>query len=201
MENQLDVFAFFLLAASVAALWAPVRQLWRFSFLLAVGLGLAAGRLDGFALVVIVLLGAACWQSQRGETPPRRFAGSLVVFGIGAALMLHAVPGFDGWLVAPDVRLSPGSLPFSLYLNFDKPLLGLLLLAASGSLLTTSEGWRRILPWTLGLLAAAMILVVAVTELLGYAAWDPKLPAFFALWAPRNLLFTLRTRPPRVTAL
>ncbi|MEM1207576.1 MAG: CPBP family intramembrane glutamic endopeptidase [Acidobacteriota bacterium] len=189
-QDPLTIATFALLAAAVAALWAPPRRLWIAFLILASGCGLASGWLSWPGLVAMAVLAAASWQSQRGDTPRRRLAGSLVVVALGGALMLHVVPGFAGWLVAPDVRLSPGSQSFSLFLNFDKPLIGLFLLAAGGSLLTTLEGWRRILPWTLGMLAVAIAVVLVGTFLLGYASWDPKLPALFALWAPRNLLFT-----------
>ncbi len=189
-QDPFSVAAFALLAAAIVALWVAPRWLWIALFTLATGFALMAGRMSVPGMVAMVLFGAACWWSQRCETPYKRMAGSVVVLGLGAALMLHVVPGFQGWLVAPDVRLSVGSQAFSLYLNFDKPLIGLFLLAAVGSLLTTVEGWRRVLLSTLGLLAMAIGMALTAALLLGYTAWDPKLPALFALWAPRNLLFT-----------
>ncbi len=189
-QDPFTIAAIALLATAIITLWIPPRRLWVVLFLIASGCAVAAGRLSGPGIVAIALFGAACWQSQQGRAPGRRLAGSAVALGFGAALMLHVVPGFQGWLVAPGVRLSPDSLPFSLYLNFDKPLIGLFLLGASGSLMTSVEGWKRILPSTLRMLAAALGIALGGMFLLNYASWDPKLPPLFALWAPRNLLFT-----------
>lgn len=57
-------------------------------------------------------------------------AGNGVMIAICIALAAHLVPGFGNIPVLKEVQAGPASSPYTLYLNFDKPLvLALLLLA------------------------------------------------------------------------
>ena len=60
-----------------------------------------------------------CWCS-RGPTA-LRLAGHMLFIAVAAALFLHLMPGFHNPLVIPRASLSPDAVPFSMYLNLDKP--------------------------------------------------------------------------------
>ncbi|KAB0646590.1 CPBP family intramembrane metalloprotease domain-containing protein, partial [Burkholderia diffusa] len=125
------------LALFAAAAFAWQRPLHVLSIALA-ALGYAAalafGKLEPIVLAPIALLVAAAW----GVAPGRPFAvriGAHVVFAaLAIALTLHLIPGFHNPRVIAPTRFTPDAVPFTMYLNFDKPLVGLWLLWA--------------LPWT-----------------------------------------------------
>lgn len=85
-------------------------------------------------------------------------------------------------------RLSPDSLPYSLYLNFDKPLLGLAVLLWVAT--DRSRDWRRILGWGLGVGALSAGLLLGFAWGAGFVRWEPKFPDWGWIWLASNLLFT-----------
>jgi membrane protease YdiL (CAAX protease family) len=119
---------------------------------------------------------------------------SLAAFGIivlGVLLGMHALPGFHNWLVLDKVVLSSGAEPYTLYLNFDKTLVGIFILGlCNPERLTGTASWRRALR-TAAPVALILLLGVALSALaLRYLTWQPKWTPLFWIWAANNLLFT-----------
>ncbi|WP_158107393.1 CPBP family intramembrane glutamic endopeptidase [Vibrio furnissii] len=103
------------------------------------------------------------------------------------ALMIHALPGFGNTQVLDKVISGPMSMPFSLYLNIDKPLVFFALWLAFPALLSTQAApqWRKtlcVLPPLLGLLLVAWVLGALKPEF--------SLPDWLWLFALNNLLLT-----------
>ncbi|RQR83212.1 MULTISPECIES: CPBP family intramembrane glutamic endopeptidase [Burkholderia] len=178
------------LALFAAAAFAWQRPLHVLSIALA-ALGYAAalafGKLEPIVLAPIALLVAAAW----GVAPGRPFAvriGAHVVFAaLAIALTLHLIPGFHNPRVIEPTRFTPDAVPFTMYLNFDKPLVGLWLLWA--------------LPWTApdvpparalrtGAVAAVATAAACLAGALafGMVGWAPKWPASGWMWLVNNVL-------------
>ncbi|MDF0505362.1 CPBP family intramembrane metalloprotease domain-containing protein, partial [Burkholderia cenocepacia] len=91
---------------------------------------LAFGQLAPITLAPFALLIAAGW----GVLPARplavRIAAHLVFAALAIALSLHLIPGLHNPRVIAPTRFTPDAVPFTMYLNFDKPLVGLWLLWA-----------------------------------------------------------------------
>ena len=113
----------------------------------------------------------------------------LGLFALGIALGGHLLPGFHNLLVFNKIQLSPHAHPYSMYLNFDKTMLGLLIFAFSP--LFSSER----LPNAQALVKTAEIALLCIACLfipayaIGYVAFDPKLPSTLGVWAVNNLFF------------
>ncbi|WZB75532.1 hypothetical protein WJ972_04015 [Achromobacter insuavis] len=54
--------------------------------------------------------------------PAARAAGHALFVILAVLLFLHWLPGFHNPLVIPRAALTPDAVPFSMYLNLDKPL-------------------------------------------------------------------------------
>ena len=54
----------------------------------------------------------------------------MLFIAVAAALFLHLMPGFHNPLVIPRASLSPDAVPFSMYLNLDKPLVAFWIILA-----------------------------------------------------------------------
>jgi uncharacterized protein len=183
------------LSAAIVSLWLT-RGLSRLSavaaFLtLAIGSGFAVGVLSPQALLPIAVFGALCWAFSLRLMDAMRVPLAIAVVVVSLALMAHVVPGFSNLLIVKDAIVSPGAPPFTLYLNFDKALIGLFLLAFGTPLAATRDEW-------LGMLRTAiprLVVVIAVILAWAFAAkavhLDPKWPAFFPFWAWANLLFAV----------
>lgn len=112
----------------------------------------------------------------------------LIIF-LSAASFFHILPGFHNTLALDKMSLSPLSTPFSIYLNFDKTIMSLILflnspLYQSEKPLTLQTGLQTIIV----LLAGALVLM-SLALFSGSIKFDVKLPDIFMLWSLNNLFF------------
>lgn len=144
------------------------------------------GRLSPFAALISLAGLLLAWQTPSLPQPWRGIALTLVLLW-AIALTLHQVPGFDNLRVLDRVQAGPASVPFSLYLNLDKPLIFFGLLLAWPTLLGQGGPirWR---PLALLILPLAALLLAAWQ--LGALRPEPGLPHWWWLFALNNLLFT-----------
>ncbi|MBM1182289.1 hypothetical protein SAMN04490192_3301 [Pseudomonas lundensis] len=162
---------------------------WPYLALLTLGYGLALsyGQLSLqviTALSLLIISGLAVLQTR---TPYLRYAGHGLFVLLALALALHWLPGFhNGRAIAPE-RLTADAVPFSMYLNLDKPLIGFWLLLVC-PWIATRFNWRATLGATLMGLALAAMGALGGALLLGMIAWAPKWPAQGWLWLLNNLL-------------
>lgn len=88
------------------------------------------GALDPAALAAPALLALAALLVQPPAPTALRLAGHMLFIAVAAALFLHLMPGFHNPLVIPRASLSPDAVPFSMYLNLDKPLVAFWIILA-----------------------------------------------------------------------
>jgi uncharacterized protein len=123
----------------------------------------------------------------------RRVYVALSALGIlvfGALLAAHALPGFRNFLILAHVVLSDGAVPFTLYLNFDKTLVGLCILGfCHRALLVRASEWPPALRRAAPIMTINVVVVAVGACALGYLTWQPKWTPIFWIWAPVNLLF------------
>jgi hypothetical protein len=162
---------------------------WPYLALLCIGYSLAlfAGQLDAPALIAIALLLIAGLAVRQQKSRPGRYLGHGLFLILALALALHWLPGFyNGSVIGPEV-FTDDAVPFTMYLNLDKPLIGFWLLLAC--------------PWVVGrrslrlsLYATALALTLSALAALGGAVllgiihWAPKWPSQAWLWILNNLL-------------
>lgn len=195
------VLTFGLLTLALLSLWLPPVRFsagwndewkWTVPFVLAVVAGLVSGVVLPAGVAVIVLYAGACRAVRSSSlAQPLRVGAGAVLVTISVALMLHAAPGFQNPRVIDRVVLSPGGVPFTKYLNFDKAVIGLFLLGIWCPQLVGSDDWKRVLR----LFVPRFLLVVGGVLLLSlgldYVRWDPKTNEWFPLWAWSTLFFTV----------
>ncbi|KVH72635.1 CAAX protease [Burkholderia cepacia] len=154
---------------------------------LAYACALAFGKLAPLALAPLALLAAAAWGVMPGRPRAVRIAAHAAFAALAIALSLHLLPGFHNPLVIAPTRFTPDAVPFTMYLNLDKPLVGLWLV------------W--VLPWVApdvplsralrtGAVAAVATAAACLAGALafGMVGWAPKWPASGWLWLVNNLL-------------
>jgi|SRR5579883_1778968 len=114
------------------------------------------------------------------------FAGILVLSSLA---YLHDMPGFANPSLLDRYSVSPSSAPFSLYLNFDKTFVALILcvtVLAPINFYMHMKDFKVILPNILG--CTALLSLLALTT--NYVAFDPKLHMILPVWAIVNILCT-----------
>jgi membrane protease YdiL (CAAX protease family) len=118
------------------------------------------------------------------------FHGLFIILSL--FLMAHLVPGFDNVKVYDKVRFSADSLPFSMYLNFDKPFVGIVIVSilGTGGSVRKINDHIRILLLNFGVCIGVLLLGAFA---LNYVAVDVKLPSGSWIWVFNNLLFVAFT--------
>ncbi|MFC0397090.1 CPBP family intramembrane glutamic endopeptidase [Paraburkholderia rhizosphaerae] len=173
---------------AVPATWTIERRAIAVTLLvIGYGAALADGMLNAVALVAIAVLLVLAYAVLPPRPPSVRRAAHAVFIVLGVALILHGVPGFHNPRVIQAERFTPDALPFTMYLNLDKPLVAFWLLLifrwvrgpqnATMSLIAGVGGW---------LLTAVVCLGTALA--LRVVVWEPKWPAHAGLFLLNNLL-------------
>lgn len=188
---------FALLALAMVALWfgdgqngSEVRRsLWRAIWFVALVAGLLSGAVTAWGALVSVAFACAAYAFRQARKPWQFALAAAVVLALSAGLMLHRLPGFQNPRVIDAVRFTADARPFTLYLNFDKTLIGLFILGWLHARIARWRDWQTMfatmLPWTAALIALLMALSLAT----GYVRFAPKFPAESWLWLTVNLLF------------
>lgn len=197
MPSAAVAAAYATLLLAILGLWAG-PAVWVPLSLTAIVLGYASGVLSSPAALWIGLLALACvlhvrLASRPAELPVRiaRLATGTGIVAIVLLLGTHAAPGFHNLRVAQDVVLSPGAAPYTLYLNFDKALAGVLLLGVvHRSLLDRAAGWLEALRRAMPVLALTVGVLMIASLALGYVRFEPRWHSLFLLWAPANFFVT-----------
>jgi uncharacterized protein len=189
---QLSPYIF--LSAAIISLWLT-RGLNRLTsvaaFLtLAIGSGFVAGVVSPVALLPIAVFGALSWAFSLRLTQAMRAPLAVAVVIASLALMAHEVPGFSNLLIVEYAFVSQDAPPYTLYLNFDKALIGLFLLTFGPPLIASRAEWLDMLRAALPRILVVIAVVLAAAFALGHVRFDPKWPAFFPFWVWANLLFT-----------
>jgi len=189
---------FGLLGLSIASTGLALRQEKRPAFLghfwmlplgLALGAGVAAGVLHTIAMASIAALLAFAWLAGRNGKPAVRALFTVLTLLLSLALAMHAVPGYDNPMLLKDVRLSADSAPFTMYANFDKGVVGLVLMAF---LCRRASSWRDFTAaWKSQALVLAALLcgVLGLGWVIGFVRPEFKLSPHLPLFAIVNLLF------------
>ena len=181
---------------SVLGLWIG-RWVWVTALAIAIVVGYAAQVLQGPAVIWIAAFAALCMGYRHARTDTSlRFRAVLLtlsaigIIALGLLLAMHVAPGFHNFLVLDKVVLSPGAEPYTLYLNFDKTVVGICLLGlCHPTLLSRATEWRKAVRRGTPLALGNVMLVALVALLFGYLTWQPKWTSLFWIWAPVNLFF------------
>lgn len=174
------------LAALITSLW-NVRWLGLALLLAAYGAALFNGQLSITAVipVMLLLLAAVAVAEQR----PRhwQYVGHTLFIVLAIALSLHLFPGFHNLKVFGPERITADAIPFTMYLNLDKPLVGFWLVLLF-PWIRPLHGLRAAFIAGVSATVVATIVCMALAVVLGMVAWEPKVPALTWLWALNNLL-------------
>lgn len=181
------------LLAAVLLLWYSRRDLFWLPFvLLALIFAFIDGRVSLISLCCILGYAGLSYLAFRRKKLPAalNMFVHILWFIASVGFMYHLVPGMINWLVAGGFRLSPESLPFSLYFNMDKVLVPLFLIGFGGvHLLRTRQQWKQMWKQTWPLLIVGLPYVAIIAVLFKFITVDFTFNSLFFLWAVNNLFF------------
>ena len=191
-HHPITSMAFLALMMTCISLWIH-KRLWIFASFLAVALIFAAisKLIDLKVLIVLVILGVTHFCLSTSIKNWARLIPIVIAMILSFALLFHLVPGFDNWNLTGKIRISPHAFFYTLYLNFDKPFIGLLPLAFSIPLIQSRFHIRQIAIPTCVLTALGMVILLLSTLYLHVANIDFKVPAISLIWLINNFFLVV----------
>lgn len=175
------------------AVWLPAFR-WVSLGLLVIGYGaaLVSGQIGFLAAIPVMLLFFAAYAVSLHRKRYLQYIGHALFIVLAIALSMHWLPGFNNPRVIGPEQFTADAVPFTMYLNLDKSLVGFWLLLVLPWIRPRQE-WRVSLKAGLCgmLMTIAICLLIAV--LLGIVRWEPKWPSASWLWLLNNLLLVTLT--------
>lgn len=107
---------------------------------------------------------------------------------LSVLFMLHLLPGFNNPIVIDNIHVSQHAPAFKKYLNFDKAILGLILLWLVVP--RSKPPKMQALIKTIMLCTVAIFASFSIGLITGLVYFDPKLPSILAGWIITNLFLT-----------
>lgn len=180
-----------LLCLTTLACWLTDRKVLLLGLCgLVVASGLVFGRLELVGALWIGLYGLLAFILSKPSIPfITKIFVTIGLFIMSLGFMSHILPGFHNLIFFDSVHFSEKSSSFSMYLNLDKPFVGIFLLIFLGIPKTTDYRefllhFKRVFKIYAVLLFVILIPAIATR----YLMWDPKLPRFTWVWMVNNLL-------------
>lgn len=180
---------FVLLIVAVLCLWVR-RDVALGLLAVSVVAGYYTHALAGVAAFWIALLGFTAYLHAT-RVGLQRIATRFIFFLFAVGLGLLLFPGFPRTVMAENVVLSPGAMPYTLAVGFAKVVTGFFILAFMHP--ERVRSWRelgQVLARVAPVFIATMAAVMVITLALGYVKFDPKWTSLFFAWAIVNLFFT-----------
>ena len=191
-SNPLSLISYFLLLLSILSLWIKQDiKIWGTITVASLVCGVISNRIDIIGIISIVILCLLYHTVNRINLILFiRVASGVLAIILSVMLAAHLIPGFNNWKVVDSVSLTETSLPYSMYLNMDKTLVGLAILSLGFPLVKSLKEWAFVLRSTLPIFLVGLIALASVSQTFGYTHWDFKFPNLFFVWALINLIFT-----------
>lgn len=184
-------FPYGLLAIAIVSLWITVEKkvpliLFGFSLTLA----LITKKIGGFGAIGVLGFGYLCHILSNAKLSyGQKVLVKWSIATLSAVLMLHLFPGFANLKAVDGIKLDQDTIPYSLYLNFDKTSVGFFLLLLI-PLSRTKKEWKKVLTTGVVLGTIAIATLMLLSYLFQYVHFSLKLPHFSLLYLLSNLLST-----------
>lgn len=191
-SNPLSLISYSLLLISILSLWIKQDiKIWGTITAASLVCSVISDRIDIIGIISIVILCLLYHTVNRINLILfiRVTSGVLAVI-LSVMLAAHLIPGFNNWKIADNISLTETSLPYSMYLNMDKTLVGLAILSLGFPLVKSLKEWSSVLRSILPIFLVGLIVLASVSQISGYTHWDFKFPNLFFVWALINLIFT-----------
>ncbi len=81
--------------------------------------------LQSITLIYLLVFAVTSYLTFHAKHKMIRANSGIITLAFCFLLFVHKIPGFNNWQLINNQIMSPKALPFTLYLKFDKPLIGL----------------------------------------------------------------------------
>lgn len=195
LHDPCKTITYITLATTIISLWFN-RKIIIFGSLLLIAIifGLISHTLNWQSCLFILFFAYINYTTFYARPKIVKIICGLMVFICSILITpLHLIYGFYNWLIASQIMISKLSIPYTLFLNFDKPLIGLFILGFSNNhlpLLHNRSAFITTLKQSISTILLGILLISSISYIVGYIRFDIKFNYFFIIWAINNLIFT-----------
>lgn len=155
---------------------------------LTVLLGLSIDLLNLSALPYVLILCLSAYYFKYNQDKKLTFFNGCVIFISSVLILLHLVPGFNNPILIDNFPVSENAPQYTKYLNIDKAILGVLLLAfvvPQAKSVSLKKGLV-----VLGVVSVCSVLSFGLGLYSGLISYQPKISGILLGWMITNLFFT-----------
>jgi len=195
---QHPIVCILLLYITVLLLWYPKTfpgthiPIWFISAILSIVVGFLNHQITYPAIIPILLLIMITYKlGQKGLSARARLGFSITLFCLTAllGLIVHALPGFHNIRALNHVMITRDAIPFTMYWNINKTLVGIFILGLMTPLIQQWADGKIIFKKMLFPSVLLMFIVGLLAFHLKFVHFSPKLSSHVFIWAITNLLF------------
>lgn len=190
-NHILDYMVHVLLLGSIVSFYRFERKQFSVIFFsIAWFVALFVNQVEVISLISLLILGILMYLFyNKNYNKYFKFLLFFVITLMCIFLFLHKVPGYNNWKVLSDIKLSDHSVNFSLWLNFDKTMVGFLFLLFSH--IKFKSDVKLIFSRDIILLFITSILTILIVGFsISFLNFDFKIPhfGFLLLWSIKMLI-------------
>lgn len=193
LSPSLVLLSYGSLYLAIISLWVPRKsafQIWHLFLIISIILALFSHQIKLIGLIPVILLPIAIYYSQIRKTNiPIKAISFVFAILLSVGLGAHLFPGFDNLKILNQVYISQDAVPYTMYLNFDKVLVGLFILGITHQMISRRNDWISLFKKTLPTMVVVILIVVLLALALQFVRFDPKLSNHLLIWMITNLLF------------
>ncbi len=177
----------FMMLSFISSIWGK-GLIWGIFFLIYLLLGFTSNRITiiGLAFIFIFILQVYYFSKLRKGV--KKYFLGLGIFVWSVLAKLHLLSGFNNWKIISGVKLSEDSIPYNLYINFDTPIIGIMLSAMLLPRFNKNLSLLKILSQSKYILILSILVITSFSVLLGFVKPDFKYPDFFVVWLMLNII-------------
>lgn len=193
----IEFIPFLFLTFSLLSLWLRdhgklfFRHVWQILLSLSCISALFLEQMESIGILITILVAGLAWCAGNIKCHPTwRWITGLLFICCALLLGLHIFPGFHSLNIMKNVTLTPDAIPYSLYFNIDKTLIGLLIFGFWYSRPAKPLSWSATSVTLLKVLPLIIGSVIILSYLINYIQFAPKVIDGLGLWMWANLFFT-----------
>lgn len=153
-----------------------------------------SGVIGFYALIVIAFFGLNIyWFYQKKFSPKIHFLNFILITILTLLSFAHLIPNIENIELISNYNLSENNKNFSIWYNFDKPLIAIFMLYFAYKIPRNFSEYKKILIDSLMIFVCLAVLILLVGKLSGFLIYETKNLNFniFILWFFKNLFLTI----------
>jgi len=187
-DAHILTWVFFFIASFLICFPKALKAGWLVA-LVAYILALISSQITIIGIAWLILTALFLFLATRYLSGYKQTLAHIAFIACSILLFIHILPGFHNLRIFDKVRFSEDAAPFTMYLNLDKPFIGLILFTFLANTLHKGKMSARALFKAIAVpLLAIVAICLGLGLLLHFITWEPKFPRGAWIWMLNNLL-------------